>query len=318
MTSSTYPSSKLTTICCLVAIVMTKMNASWKKDSIAILWKLQVGTRNLQETSIGAEFGQLLLFRKFCECLLVFTQQVSLYFGISLRNKFSSKKFCRYHHWYQILIRGRFPCTSWVSVQFFTQICHCSPLKWMDFTPFPSFSFLLFPRRCWHEMQDWPLSAKLSIMPSTVFSHSPSGLLTWVPYHFLLDPGPRNDQCPRVNLRAYSVTLTAFAIQFSLFPRFVQSMSLYIDMKMILPLNCLLWFTLWFSHHLLNLVENSQCSESWEILPLELHQLPVDPIQFSFLKWILRSSPSKLWRDFDWSLPYTILSQHLITELPCQ
>ena len=27
----------------------------------------------------------------------------------------------------------------------------------------------------------------------------------------------------------------------------------------------LLWFTLWISHHLLNLVENSQCCESWEI-----------------------------------------------------
>ena len=41
----------------------------------------------------------------------------------------------------------------------------------------------------------------------------------------------------------------------------------------------LLWFTLWFSHHLLNLVENSHCSEAYEKFPLELHRLPVDPIQ---------------------------------------
>ena len=83
-----------------------------------------------------------------------------------------------------------------------------------------------------------PFSAKLSIMPSAALSHSPSGLLTWVPYHSFSDRGTRNDQCPCVNLRTYSVTLRAFAIQFYLFPRFVQSMSLYIDMKMIHPFNC--------------------------------------------------------------------------------
>ena len=56
----------------------------------------------LRETSIGAEFGQFLLFRKFCEFLFVFTQQVSLYFGISLRNRVSS-------------VRGGFPRTLRVS-----------------------------------------------------------------------------------------------------------------------------------------------------------------------------------------------------------
>ena len=35
----------------------------------------------LREISIGAEFDQFLLFKKFCEFLLVFTQQISLYFG---------------------------------------------------------------------------------------------------------------------------------------------------------------------------------------------------------------------------------------------
>ena len=50
----------------------------------------------------------------------------------------------------------------------------------------------------------------------------------------LLRSSSRNDQCLRVNLQAYSVTLRAFAIQCSLFPRFLQSMSLYIDMKIAL------------------------------------------------------------------------------------
>ena len=40
-------------------------------------------------------------------------------------------------------------------------------------------------------------------------------------------------------------------------------------------------FTLLFSHHLLNLIEDSQCSESWENLPLEFHKLSIDSIQFA-------------------------------------
>ena len=80
----------------------------------------------LQKTSIGAEFGQFLLFKKFCAFLLVFTEQVSSYFGISLANRVISRKFCRYNHWFQILIRGGFPRTSWVSGLFSTQIRQCS------------------------------------------------------------------------------------------------------------------------------------------------------------------------------------------------
>ena len=70
------------------------------------------------------------------------------------------------------------------------------------------------------------------------FPPIPSGLLTWVPCHFFSDPGPRNDQCPRMNLRAYSVTLCAFTIHCSLFPRFLQWMSFHIDMKTVLPWKC--------------------------------------------------------------------------------
>ena len=55
-------------------------------------------------------------------------------------------------------------------------------------------------------------------MSSAVLSHSPSGPLGWVPYHFFSDPGPRNDQRPGEHLRAWSALVTEFAIQFSLVP----------------------------------------------------------------------------------------------------
>ena len=78
----------------------------------------------LRETSIGAEFGQFLSFRKFFEFLLVFTQQVFLYFVIILRKRVSNRKFCRNHHWFQILIRCGFLRTLWVS----WRIHHTNPL----------------------------------------------------------------------------------------------------------------------------------------------------------------------------------------------
>ena len=59
---------------------------------------------------------------------------------------------------------------------------------------------------------------------------------------------------------------------------FVQSMSLQIVMKMILPVKCS-GSHFDSSHHLLKLVENSQRSESCEKCPLKLHRLPVDPIR---------------------------------------
>ena len=53
---------------------------------INILRKPAVGAEFDQfllfRTGVGAEFDQFLLFKKFCEFLLVFTEQFSLYFGI--------------------------------------------------------------------------------------------------------------------------------------------------------------------------------------------------------------------------------------------
>ena len=100
-----------------------------------------------------------------------------------------------------------------------------------------------------------------------------------LPHYFFSDPGHRNDQCPRVNLQAYSATLRAFAIQFSVssFSPFNVIVHWHGDD----PFFELLRFTLQFRNQgLLNLVENSQCSESWEICPLEFHLFTVDSIQF--------------------------------------
>ena len=50
----------------------------------------------LRKTRIGAELGQFLIFRKFCEFLLVFSQQVFLYIRVSTRKSVRSGKFCRF------------------------------------------------------------------------------------------------------------------------------------------------------------------------------------------------------------------------------
>ena len=48
----------------------------------------------------------------------------------------------------------------------------------------------------------------------------------------------KKDQRPSKNLRAEFATVTEFILHFSMFPRSPHTMSLYIDMKMILALNC--------------------------------------------------------------------------------
>ena len=111
---------------------------------------------------------------------------------------------------------------SWlteITVRRINSMVSSLPLKWIDLTPSPLFFSSPLSRARVARSMGCPLSAKLSTMPSAVLSHSLSGLLGWVPYHFFSDPGPRNDQRPGENLRAYSVILTEFAVQLSLFPR---------------------------------------------------------------------------------------------------
>ena len=83
-----------------------------------------------------------------------------------------------------------------------------------------------------------PLSLKLILMSSATWSHSPYYLYVWVPHQFFSDPGPRKDKCPCANLLAYPVMILAFAIHNSLFPYSLHTMSSYIDLKMIRPMNC--------------------------------------------------------------------------------
>ena len=118
------------------------------------------------------------------------------------------------------------------------------PLKWLDFFPFSlllnsPLSMALVARKI-----GWPLSAKLSIIRSAVLSHFPSGSSEQVPYHFFSDPGPKNDQRPS-GLSA-SIIRNCSRIRPHIFLCFLvlsTIMSLYIDMKMILPFK-LLRFTL--------------------------------------------------------------------------
>ena len=232
----------------------------------------------LRETSIGAEFCQSLLFRKFCEFLLVFTQQVSLYFRIRLWKRISNRKFCRYHLWFQILIRGGFPCTSWASGKFFTQICCCSldaelidrnncaknqfngfiTAVEMNGFHFFSFAFHFSSFQCAAgtkcRMSDFGKVEHHAF--SSFWSFSQSGLLTWCPSHFFSDRGPWNDQRPCGNLLAYSATIW-WIRNTQLLVSFFSPYNVVTQWHEDDPSFDLLWFTLWFSHHILNLVENS-------------------------------------------------------------
>ena len=83
-----------------------------------------------------------------------------------------------------------------------------------------------------------PLSPNLIIINSATPSHFPPVLSSLVEYHFVSDPGPRNDQRPAGNLfanRDTSVELAIHSVSLSLFHHL---MSLNIDMKIIRPWNC--------------------------------------------------------------------------------
>ena len=83
----------------------------------------------------------------------------------------------------------------------------------------------------------WPDLWKFCIIFSAVRSQDPFGLQLYVAYHFFSEPSPRKDQWPRGNLRAYSSTLF-WIISTKLFISFCShTMSLSIDMKMILLLS---------------------------------------------------------------------------------
>ena len=102
--------------------------------------------------------------------------------------------------------------------------------------------------------------------------------LVGVHFNFSSVPGPRNDQCPLGNLLAYALISKEFKIHFCKFPSFVQSMPLYIDMKMIRSLN---WSDLVLCHRPLDLTKLLQCCVFWENIPLELDWFSVDSVQLT-------------------------------------
>ena len=83
-----------------------------------------------------------------------------------------------------------------------------------------------------------PLSPNLIIINSATRSKFSPGLSLSEEYHFVADPGPRNDQRHAGDLfanRDTSVELAIHSFSLSLFPNM---MSLNIDMKIIRPWNC--------------------------------------------------------------------------------
>ena len=82
-----------------------------------------------------------------------------------------------------------------------------------------------------------PLSLNLIILNSATLSHSPGGRSIQVEYHYVSDPGPKNDHCPAGNLFANKdtrVELSIHSVSLSLIHHMV---TLNMDMKISRPWN---------------------------------------------------------------------------------
>ena len=83
-----------------------------------------------------------------------------------------------------------------------------------------------------------PLSLNLNIINSATLSHSAPSLSLLVEYHFVSDPGPRNDQRPGGNLFSDKDTSVELAIPSVSLSLLLHMKSLNIDTKIIRPWNC--------------------------------------------------------------------------------
>ena len=232
--------------------------------------------------------------------------------------------FCWQDQGLRLVQSNKFPSTFWTiresAGQFVTHVRQCSvdtelmevivrrttsavsssPQKWKDNFPFPLLFKVLVPKHCIHGMRDVHFHWSWSLCPQRrdPILHS-ACTCEFRTISFLIQ-AQEMTQCPCANLLTYSAAFMEFAIHISLFPFFS-------------PYNVvahwheddsswkLLKLTLYFSHHVHDLCEVLQCSESWENCPLELHRLPVVSIQFSTLGWIHKAiylSPSMRLRDF--------------------
>ena len=78
----------------------------------------------------------------------------------------------------------------------------------------------------------WPDPNKFGILFCAVWSHDPSGLSVHAPHHFFSDPSPTARESASIILNCLWIVFT------SLFPSAPHSVSLYVDMKMILSVTC--------------------------------------------------------------------------------
>ena len=79
------------------------------------------------------------------------------------------------------------------------------------------------------------------------------------------------------------------------------------------PVFELLRFTLWFCQNFLNLFEDAQCSEFWEICPLELHRLSINSIQI-FEIASLQMPIKFVLPSFDWLVSHASQTEHRVGE----
>ena len=148
---------------------------------------------------------------------------------------------------------------------------------------FPPPLLLSFPRD--HGLVDrktgCPLSLNLIIINSATLSHSPPSLSLSVEYHFVSDPGARNDQRPAGNLLAKKDTSVELAIHF-------------FSLSLVLPYDVIehrhedkssleVRWVAHFVHELVDFFDDLQRSESWKNIPLEFHRFSVNCVQNSVL-----------------------------------
>ena len=141
------------------------------------------------------------------------------------------------------------------------------PLKWIDFLPCPLLLNSPLKKHWRHEI----------LGDRILYVVGASSFLQFVPnFRLVLF---KKDQRPRGNQRAYFGIVIDFWTHSSVFPLSPHTMSLYIDMKMILSLNC-------SSSHWKSSIKNFEslrgCPTSWNLanFPLELRLHTVDAIQF--------------------------------------
>ena len=106
----------------------------------------------------------------------------------------------------------------------------------------------------------------LNLINSSTLSHSPPNLFLSVEFHCVSDPGPRNDRCLVANLSA-RVTLAIHAVSLCFVSPFDVIEHRHADNS-----SMELFGFAHFVHELLNFLDELQCGESWENIPLEFHR----------------------------------------------